>query len=343
MLAPRVLGLPDDIAGVSSPGELQYRVVDLPDHLHTSRPFGHRLSGMANDMTQHLNPLIDFLEADKPIFCLWANYYGVGADYQAAAAIQANPNYDFVLYDLEHQPYNLDQLRRFLWDLIDPASLAAEGRRVVKPVIPRLPTAGRELNQWVIKQVLDTGVAGLMFPHVETAEEALHAIAAARYAQKPGSADYLPEGMRGYSPAVAARYWGLNLTVYEAKSDIWGLDPDGNLLLIFIIESYRGVGNVHDIARALTEAGVKAILWAGGGDMSVSYGESVYGVNAPRTDAGVAAVLAAGKEFGLPVGMNNYMNVESDFARGARAFFTAGPASLGIPPLSDESRKAVGR
>ncbi|UFS58737.1 aldolase/citrate lyase family protein [Subtercola endophyticus] len=290
-----------------------------------------------------VNPLIDLLEDDKPIFCLWVNYYGVGTDYQAATAIQANPNYDFILYDLEHQPYNLDQLRGFLQDLLDPATIEANGRRAIKPVIPRLPAAGRELNQWVIKQVLDTGVAGLMFPHIETAEEALHAVAAARYAQRPDAADFEPEGKRGYSPAVPARYWGLNQFEYELKSDIWGLDPDGNLLLIFIIESYRGVENVREIAKALTDAGVKAILWAGGGDLALSYGEPVYGGDAPRTDAGIDAILAAGKEFGLPVGMNGYLDAQSDFDKGARAFFTVGPASLGVAPLSEEARKALGR
>ncbi|TAJ49106.1 MAG: aldolase [Herbiconiux sp.] len=284
----------------------------------------------------HLNPLLDHLEADRAIFTLWVNYYGVGADYQTAASAQAS-DYDFLLYDLEHQPYDLGQLRQFLWNLIDPADFAAHGRRAIKPVIPRLPPAGREMNEWVIKQVLDTGVAGLMFPHIETAEQALNSVAAARYAQAPGSPDYLPEGRRGFSPAVPARYWGLDAMEYVAKSDVWGLDPDGELLLIFIIESYRGVDNVRDIARQLSDAGVKAILWAGGGDLSLSYADP------SRTQDGLDAILSAGKEFGLPVGVNQYSDLESDFAKGARAFFTLGPSALGGAPLTPEQRRAVGR
>jgi 4-hydroxy-2-oxoheptanedioate aldolase len=284
------------------------------------------------------NPLLDFLEADKPIFCTWVNYFGVGADYQTAASIQALKDYDFVLYDLEHQAYDLNQLRRFLWDLIDPAEVAEHGRRVIKPVISRIPPAGRELNQWVIKQVLDTGVAGLMFPHIETAEQALHAVAAARYAQKPDAADFKPEGMRGFSPATAARYWGMTMDEYVDKFDVWGLDPDGNLLLIFIIESYRGVQNVEEIAEALSSAGVRALLWAGGGDMRLSYGN-----DADRTREGLQLVLAAGKKYGLGVGMNDYLHVEEDYANGARAFFTLGPGSLSGAPLTERARRAIGR
>lgn len=58
-------------------------------------------------MSDRISPLVTLLEADKPAFALWVNYYGVGADYQTAASAQANKNFDFLLYDLEHQPYDL--------------------------------------------------------------------------------------------------------------------------------------------------------------------------------------------------------------------------------------------
>ena len=43
------------------------------------------------------SPLIELLEADKPVFSLWVNYYGVGSDYQTAVAAQDNPYFDFLL------------------------------------------------------------------------------------------------------------------------------------------------------------------------------------------------------------------------------------------------------
>lgn len=298
---------------------------------------------MPGNPSPRLNPLLDLLEADKPLFTLWVNYYGIGSDYQTAVVAQANPHYDFLLYDLEHQPYDVGRLRRFVWDLIDPGTLESHGRQAIKPVVVRLPASGREHNEWIVKQVLDTGVAGLMFPHIETAEEALHAVAAARYPRQPGGGGHLPEGRRGFSPAVPARYWGLDQNEYVRKSDIWGLNPEGNLLLIFIIETGRAVDNVRSIAKALATAGVKAILWAGGGDLSLSYGEPPYGGDMPRTTVGIDAILAAGREFGLPVGMNSLARVDADYHKGARAFFALGPAALALPPVSDEVRRAVGR
>jgi 4-hydroxy-2-oxoheptanedioate aldolase len=297
-------------------------------------------------MSKRTSPLVALLEDDKPTFALWVNYYGVGADYQTAASAQANKNYDFLLYDLEHQPYDLGQLRRFLWDLIDPAEVAAHGRGAIKPVIARLPPNGRELNEWVTKQVLDTGVAGIMMPHTETAEQALSVVAAARYPQKPAATDFLPEGHRGFSPAVPQRYWGfapMQVDEYLDAVDVWGLDPAGELVLVFIIESKLGVENIREIARALSEANVKAILWAGGGDLSLSYGESFMLDNSPDTLAGIDAILAAGKEFGLPVGMNHTLQAEADYAKGARAFFSIGPSALGGAPTTPEVRAALGR
>ncbi|MFJ5265635.1 aldolase/citrate lyase family protein [Streptomyces sp. NPDC088387] len=300
-------------------------------------------SGAPVPETARVNPLIDLLEADKPVFSVWVNYYGVSADHQVAATAQANPSYDFYLYDLEHQPYDVERLRRFLQDLLDPDVLATQGRAAIKPVIARIPSAGRELNSWVVKQVLDAGVAGLMFPHIETAEEALAAVAAARYPQKPGAPDYEPEGRRGFSPAVPARYRGVDQLAYVERSDIWGLDPNGELVLIFIIESRKGIQNVHSIAKALHDAGVKAILWAGGGDLALSNGEPPYGGAMPKTIDGIHAVLAAGSEFGLPVGLNDYTDIEVNYTKGARAFFAIGPHMLAASPLTAGQRSALGR
>ena len=53
----------------------------------------------------------------------------------------------------------------------------------------RIPPNARERNQWVIKQALDTGVYGLVLPHLSTVEDAQAAVAAARYPQVPGVQD----------------------------------------------------------------------------------------------------------------------------------------------------------
>jgi len=211
------------------------------------------------------NPVIQLLEQGKPAFSIWANYIGVGKDYHAAVTLQNNRNYDFIIYDLEHDPLDVNGLSEFLRALLDPAAIARDGVSATKPVIVRIPPNGREINhnQWMVKQILDTGVAGLMFPHIETAEQAMNAVKAVLYPQPAGAPNVEPEGIRGASNSMAARYWGMSSRGYEKRSDVWGLQPGADMLLLLIIENKLGVDNVRDIARALKAANVKVILWAG--------------------------------------------------------------------------------
>lgn len=287
------------------------------------------------------NAVIKLLAEDKPVFSIWGNYIGVGKDYHAAVTLQNNRNYDFILYDLEHDPFDVEGLSQFLRALLDPAAIAREGVSVVKPVVVRIPPNGREIhqNQWMVKQILDTGVAGLMFPHIETPEQAINAIKATRYPQPANAANVQPEGLRGASNAIAARYWGMSGREYERRSDVWGLSPDGDMLVILIIENKLGVDNVRDIARTMRDARARVILWAGGGDLSLSYGH-----DEKLTQAGLDSIIAAGKAFGLPVGFNGTTDFQRRYDQGVRVFFDIGPAYAATGPrLTPEQRKAVGR
>ena len=287
------------------------------------------------------NPVIKLLEQGKPAFSIWGNYIGVGKDYHAAVTLQNNKNFDFIIYDLEHDPLDVEGLSQFLRALLDPAAIAKEGVSVTKPVIVRIPPNGREIhhNQWMVKQILDTGVAGLMFPHIETAEQAINAIKAVRYPQPAGAPNVEPEGLRGASNSIAARYWGMTSREYELRSDVWGLRPGADMLILLIIENKLGVENVRDIARTLKAANIKVVLWAGGGDMSLSYGH-----DEKLTQAGLTKVIEAGKEFGLPVGINGTADFQQRYDQGVRLFFDIGPAFAGGgPSLTPEERKAVGR
>ena len=67
----------------------------------------------------------------------------------------------------------------------------------------RLPTNGREMNQYLVKQVLDLGVYGVMFPMINSREEALNAIAGMRYPKAAGETDAGPQGVRGRAPGNA--------------------------------------------------------------------------------------------------------------------------------------------
>ena len=103
-------------------------------------------------------------------------------------------------------------------------------------------------------------------------------------------------GERGWGNRIASRYWGLTPQEYYDAADLWPLDPDGNVLLIGIVEEAEGVKNIRDIVRQVRGIGA---IWAGSGDMSVSMG--LHGnASHPAVQENVLRVLAACKEFDVP-------------------------------------------
>ena len=265
-----------------------------------------------------LNQLVSLLDEGKVVFGMTANFRGIGNSPIAAMSHAGNDDIDLVMYDMEHNPFDVTELRTYMQFLLDPGAIASAGDlKVSKTIVARVPAYGRELdkNTWMVKSVLDAGVHGVVFPHIETPEQALTAVRAMRYPQEPGAPDEEPTGIRGSGAAVAARYWGLSEPEYKARSDIWRLDENGNLVPWFIIENKLGVANVREIARQLKEKNVGAVLWAGTGDLGASYNNDQQAV----ADA-VDAILAAGKEFGLPVAMNGSANITQRVAQGARIF-----------------------
>ena len=113
----------------------------------------------------------------------------------------------------------------------------------------RIPPNGGELNQWIAKQVLDSGVYGVVWPHVSTVEDARNAVAACRYPRPKEAPHYEPAGQRGDAPAAAARYWGLTQQEYYARADVWPLAPQGEVLVVIMCEEVRAIDNLPRILR----------------------------------------------------------------------------------------------
>ena len=129
--------------------------------------------------------------------------------------------------------------------------------------------SGRERDQWVIKQALDTGVYGLVLPHLNTVEDAQAAVAAARYPQVPGVQDIAPGRRARLGQSHRLPILGPDPDGILRRRRPVAADPDGNILLMGIIEEAEGVRNIRGILRQVR--GIDAI-WAGSGDMSVSMG-----------------------------------------------------------------------
>jgi 4-hydroxy-2-oxoheptanedioate aldolase len=128
-----------------------------------------------------------------------------------------------------------------------------------------VPTNASEHNQWIIKQVLDYGVFGIVQPRVQTADQAASLVRYSRYPQGLGASSG-PEGERGFWGGTAARYWGTSLPDYVKVADLWPLNPDGELILKLTIEDYVGVKNIEDIVKV---PGIGALIF-GQGDLSLS-------------------------------------------------------------------------
>ncbi len=216
--------------------------------------------------TTRYNKAIQLLEEGKPVF-------GTGLIWNGnldEMTYFADSDYDLVMIEMEHEGLSFNNLRTSLQFLLNRKRVIDGGGLQADPTpIVRIPPNTREQNQWVIKQALDTGVYGLILPHLDTVEGAMSAVRAARYPQVPGVADFEPRGERGWWQRIAPRYWGLSATEYYDAADIWPIDPDGNLLLMGIVEEPTGANNLPDILREVKGIGA---IWAGPGDMSVAMG-----------------------------------------------------------------------
>ncbi|HEX4884635.1 MAG TPA: HpcH/HpaI aldolase/citrate lyase family protein [Casimicrobiaceae bacterium] len=145
--------------------------------------------------------------------------------------------FDFVVADMEHTPIDMagmvDMLR------------AIEGTPA--GVIVRLPWNDPVL----VKRALDAGAQSLMFPFVQTADEARRAVAATRYP---------PEGIRGVAAVHRASRHG-NVPDYQKKSA-------AELCVVCQIETIDALGRLPEIAAV---PGVDS-LFIGPADLSASMG-----------------------------------------------------------------------
>ena len=281
------------------------------------------------------NKAIDLLEQGKTVFASGLVWNGNLDDL----TFIADSDYDMVMIEMEHEGLSFNNLRVSLQFLLNRQRIAEKGN-VQPDVVPlvRIPPNSRERNQWIIKQALDTGVYGLVLPHLNTVDEAQAAVVAARYPQVTGVADFEPVGQRGWWQRIAPRYWGLTAQEYYDAADLWPLDPNGNLLLMGIVEEPEGVSNLRDILRQVRGIGA---IWAGPGDMSVAMGLRG-NAGHPDVQANLLRILETCKEFDVPcaTGANTPEQVAMRMDQGFRIIITAPDKST---PGLNEGRRLASR
>lgn len=205
----------------------------------------------------HWSRLVNVAAAGKVIF----GSFTPGKSPDDAVAASRNTLPDFWFYDMEHTPFDMETFRTWLQFTLDPAALRRPGPPAFTPVLVRIPANGREMNQWMAKQILDTGGMGVVTPHIETAAQARNVVQATRYRQPEGAADFAPEGQRGSGAGNAVRVLGTPFADYMRKADVWPLDPGGEIFNLLLIENGEGVKNIAEIVRV---PGVSAVAAAPG-------------------------------------------------------------------------------
>ena len=134
------------------------------------------------------NPFLAAIRAGQPQIGMWLS---LSSPFAAEAV--AGAGFDWVMIDMEHSP---NELTTVLGQL---QVFAAYGTTaLVRP----------DWNDAVkVKRLLDIGAPGLLFPMVQSADEARAAVAATRYP---------PNGIRGVSATTRANAFG-RITDYFAR------------------------------------------------------------------------------------------------------------------------------
>lgn len=184
-----------------------------------------------------------------------------------SAEIFADLDYDYICIDMQHGLVG--------YDVVFPALQAL--RFGTSTALVRVPDHS---SGWAGK-ALDAGAEGIIFPMINTAEQAEAVVRQVRYA---------PEGNRSYGPVRSGMVVGNDTNVANAHN-----------LCIAMIETVEAVGNADAICGT---PGVDAI-YVGPADLAVTMGmqpSQWYTSDAHREAR--AEIIAAGDRAGIPVGIH---------------------------------------
>ncbi len=183
----------------------------------------------------------------------------------AAAEIMAQAGFDWLWFDAEHSPLNVAQIQIM-------AQAAGDC-----PCLVRVPAAD---DAWV-KKTLDAGVDGIIFPLINTPEQAARAV---------GLSKYPPVGQRPVGLGRAQGY-GRQFESYVNTANEW-------ITTIIQIEHLDAVRNLSAI---LAVPGVDAVI-IGPYDLSASMGKPGL-IDDPDVVNAIQHVKALCQSAGKPVGI----------------------------------------
>lgn len=260
----------------------------------------------------HLNPMVDLLEAGKPVFGLATPSAGGGRRGGAATTpapvktpldlakeTLAHPEADYFFNggmerDVERA---LPAFTQYADAIVDAGGIATSPHpRLLAPMSVKTAKISTDPAKAVenISRQLNAGVTSISFVHVDTARELEQGIAAMRFASRGGT--------RPDNVGNAPKYWGLSEKDYREKADVWPLNPSGELVAWAIVETKEGLANVREIAQV---KGLGVLIPGAGtlrGVFSTRDASGAMVRDEQAWEAAIQQVLAACKEFTVACG-----------------------------------------
>lgn len=178
----------------------------------------------------------------------------------------AGCGFDWILLDTEHSPNDMGEVIAQL-QVIAGSSVSA----IVRPAWS---------DAVLVKRLLDAGAQTLLFPCVQSAEEAAAAVSYTRYP---------PQGVRGVSGSSRAAAYGLNTDYLRTAQE--------ELCVLVQIETVEGLRNLEAIAAVEGVDGV----FIGPADLAASLGHLGNGQN-PQVQEAVDDAFARLRRLGKPAG-----------------------------------------
>jgi 2-keto-3-deoxy-L-rhamnonate aldolase RhmA len=181
---------------------------------------------------ERVNRLISILETGKPAIGVWTGALSAPRITKVLATSDA----DFIVADVEHDIYDFGMLHRFLLEVQDFSNRYRTEPRVAPVVLVKLANRATWDPRYEIAESLKVGPAmGIWIPMVESRADLERAISAVRGAETSAMA-------------------GLNIP--KERRDVWPLNPNGELLVVAMIETEEGVRHAQEIVET---PGVSAI------------------------------------------------------------------------------------
>jgi 4-hydroxy-2-oxoheptanedioate aldolase len=254
---------------------------------------------------KRVSKAIDLLSQGQPIYYT-GGHEGMSANFEAGVKM-AQTWADYINYDMEHAPFNVSALAEFMRGLVKGGPTKSGHR--TPTVIVTLPTDGTDeitmrVNSWMIKQVLATGIHGILLCHADSPGAVKAFVEAVRFpTSRLAVGEGLNEGLRGvHGVPTAAAIWGVSPKEYIEKADVWPLNPNGEIILGLKIEDKRALANVEESFKI---PGIAFAEW-GPGDMGLSLGFPMAATDGPgmpdpmrQARARVLAACKANKKFFL--------------------------------------------